>query len=112
MQTTQIGNRGEQLVADALKRGGYEIVERNWKVRAAEIDIVARKQGVIYFVEVKFRSSTRQGDGLDYITDQKLHHMRRAAELWVLWHDWRGEYVLLAAAASGDRKEVELREIA
>jgi putative endonuclease len=111
MHTTDIGNRGEQQAAEALLRAGYEILERNWKTKYAEIDIVARKQGVVYFVEVKFRASDRQGDGFDYITPQKLKHMQRAAALWVAVHNWQGEYELLAVSVSGDTEVVEVREL-
>jgi len=112
MRTTQIGNKGEQLAAEALARLGYEIIDRNWKTKFAEIDIVALKGNVVHFVEVKYRATSRQGDGLDYITDQKLHHMQRAAELWVAVHNWNGEYVLLAVAVSGQSEEIDIREIA
>lgn len=112
MQTTDIGNIGEQLATEELIRLGYEILERNWKTKWAEVDIVARKNGIIYFVEVKYRASSEQGDGFDYITDQKLHHMTRAAELWVGIHDWAGEYQLLAAAVDGESGETDIREIA
>jgi putative endonuclease len=111
MKTTDIGNRGELLVSEELTRLGYEVIERNWKNRWAEIDIVARKNDIIYFVEVKYRSSSNQGDGLDYITDQKLHHMMRAAELWVGMGNWKGEYQLLAASVDSETKDVDLREV-
>ncbi|MDB5182865.1 MAG: rnhB [Candidatus Saccharibacteria bacterium] len=112
MQTTKIGNKGEQTATEALIRQGYKIVDRNWKTKWAEVDIVAKKDGIMYFVEVKFRGSSRQGDGLDYITDQKLHHMMRAAELWVNMYEWAGEYQLLAAAVDGSLGETDIREIA
>jgi putative endonuclease len=112
MQTTKIGNMGEQIAAEALARLGYKVLERNWKTKWAEVDIVAKKDGIVYFVEVKFRGSSRQGDGFDYITDQKLHHMIRAAELWVAVRDWSGEYQLLAAAVDGQTGETDIREIA
>jgi len=43
MQTTKIGNLGEQLAAEELSRQGYKIIERNWKNKLAEIDIIALK---------------------------------------------------------------------
>lgn len=111
MQTTDIGNKGEQLATEELIRLGYEIIERNWKTKWAEIDIVARKNNVIYFVEVKYRTSARQGDGLDYITDQKLHHMTRAAELWVSMNNWNGQFELIAISVLGNGK-IDIIEIA
>lgn len=112
MQTTSIGNYGEQLASEALVHAGYEIIDRNWKTRASEIDIIASKNGTMYFIEVKYRASSMQGDGLDYITGQKLRHMQRAAELWVNMYEWKGEYSLLAAAVFGEGKDVDIREIA
>lgn len=112
MQTTDIGNRGEQLAAEELIRQGYEIMARNWKTKWAEIDITARKHDTVYFVEVKYRQTNQQGDGFDYITDQKLHQMRRAAELWVSMNSWNGEYELLGASVIGDTNEVDIREVA
>lgn len=111
MHTTTIGNRGEEIAADLLSHQGYKLLERNWKTKWAEVDIIAKKDKIIYFVEVKYRSSARQGDGLDYITDKKLHHMIRAAELWVVMHKWDGEYQLIGASVDGITKLVDLREI-
>ena len=111
MKTTDIGNTGEQLASEELVRLGYEILERNWKTKWSEIDIVARKNEVVYFIEVKYRASSRQGDGFDYITDQKLTHMTRAAELWVSVHNWNGGYELLGASVDGASNNVEIREI-
>ena len=112
MQTTAIGNRGEQTATEQLVRDGYRILSRNWKTKFCEIDIIAIKDNVVYFVEVKFRRTNRQGDGFDYITPQKLRHMYRAAELWVVMHGWHGEYALLAASVSGANDSIEILEIA
>ena len=111
MLTTTIGNHGEQIAAEAMIRQGYEIIDRNWKTKWAEIDIVAQKDGIMHFAEVKFRSSTNQGDGFDYITDQKLMQMQRAAELWVSMRHWSGEYVLLGVSVDGQGNAVDIREI-
>lgn len=111
MQTTSIGARGEALAAQALLRSGYRIIARNWKTRHCEIDIVAIKDGVVYFVEVKLRSNLRQGDGFDYITSSKQRRMYRAAESWVLRYGWNGEYTLVAAAVNGNTGVVDLREL-
>jgi putative endonuclease len=111
MHTTQIGDKGEQMASEELVRLGYEIIERNWKVKIAEVDIVAQKDKVMYFVEVKYRETLAQGDGFDYITPGKLSHMARAADLWVEAHGYRGEYAMLAIAIHGQANSIEIREV-
>lgn len=101
MTTKQTGDQGEDAAAQHLEREGYRVLERNWKTRWCEIDIVAEKDSVVYFVEVKYRVSSRQGDGLDYITDKKLQQMAFAAELWVANHRYVGDYALAAIAVAG-----------
>lgn len=57
----------------------------------------------MYFVEVKYRSSTKQGMGLEYITNKKLAQMHFAAELWLAGHqDSATDYRLAAAEVAGD----------
>lgn len=102
MSATDSGRKAEKAVAEYLKTRGFKILEHNWRTRWCEIDVVAQKGAAVYFVEVKYRRTTRQGDGLEYITPKKLDQMTFAAELWVSNHDWSGEYTLAAASVSGD----------
>lgn len=95
------GRVAEEAAAEYLEQHGFEIINRNWKTRYCEIDIVAKKKKMIYFVEVKYRLSEAQGSGFDYITDKKLHQMRFAAEFWVNERGWKGEYGLAAIEVSG-----------
>ncbi|MBR3323252.1 ribonuclease HII [Candidatus Saccharibacteria bacterium] len=74
------GRRGEESAADYLERLGHKIVERNWKTKWCEIDIVSEKDDVLYFSEVKYR---KRGDGLDAITPAKQKQMRFAAEMYL-----------------------------
>jgi len=52
------GNLGESIAVDFLKKEGYEIVETNYQKRIGEIDIIARKKGILHFIEVKTRSES------------------------------------------------------
>lgn len=81
--TTDIGLRSEQLVADHLASEGWVVLERNWRTRYCEIDLIAKKEGHLVFVEVKHRSKNLSGDGLDAITTKKLQQMRFAVEVYV-----------------------------
>jgi len=81
-----LGRRGEKLAADHLVASGYQIVERNWRCKQGEIDIVASKDGEIIFVEVKTRSSLAFGHPLEAITVTKLARLRRLAGAWCQEH--------------------------
>lgn len=83
---TSIGNRAEDEAANYLQHQGYEVVDRNWKTKWCEIDIIAMKRQVMYFVEVKYRKSSRQGGGIAAITPRKLNQMQFAAKLWLHQH--------------------------
>lgn len=98
------GHAAEVTAAEYLKKRGFEIIELNWKTRFCEIDIVAKKDGAMYFVEVKSRQNRSHGFGLEYITPAKLRKMRFAAEMWVGNHEWQGEYQL--AAVGIDENEI------
>lgn len=81
--SARAGAAGELAAAEYLKSLGYKVLERNWRVKAGEIDIIAEKDAVIYFVEVKYRKTNTQGGGIAAITPGKLKHMERAARLWM-----------------------------
>lgn len=100
--STSIGNQAEDAAALYLQEKGYAILSRNWRTRVCEIDIVAKKNRVVYFVEVKYRSSNSQGGGLDYITPKKLQQMSFAAENWVQEQKYSGDYQLSAIEVSRD----------
>lgn len=112
MKTTDQGLKAEAAVAELLQQHGFEIIDRNWKTRVCEIDIIAQKDRVIYFVEVKYRSSLAQGSGFEYVADQKQKQMTFGARVWTQNYDWTGDYRLMAAAVSGpDCENIEIIEI-
>lgn len=84
-----------------MEMRGFEILEQNWRIPRGEIDIVARKDGVIHFIEVKYRRSDDQGSGFDALTRTKLLQMQRTAWAWVDENKYRGEYVLSAVEIAG-----------
>lgn len=112
MNTTEIGRKAEVAVARYITAQGYDVIAQNWRTRWCEIDIVAQKSDTIYFVEVKYRKNSVYGDGFAYITPKKLRQMQFAADFWVACNNWRGDYMLMAAAVTGSGCDtVELVEI-
>jgi Holliday junction resolvase-like predicted endonuclease len=101
------GKAAEGKVVKHLKKQGYKIIDQNWKTKWCEVDIVAKKDECMHFVEVKFRGSDIQGSGFDYITPQKLRKMELAARSWVEINNWEGEYTLSAAQVSGNNYNID-----
>lgn len=67
----QLGADGESMACAELERLGYSIVERNYRIRSGEIDIVANDSGTVVFVEVKTKADGSFGDPVDEVTPQK-----------------------------------------
>jgi putative endonuclease len=75
-----LGRWGEDEAARYLQERGYEILERNYHTARGELDIIARRDDVLVFVEVKTRSSNRFGYPEDAVTARKQARMQKAAE--------------------------------
>lgn len=95
------GSRAEEIAAEYLRSNGYKVIDQNWKTKWCEVDIVASKKGTIYFVEVKYRRSSSQGRGFDYITRTKQKQMRFAATLWQQSQSSKNALSLAALEVSG-----------
>lgn len=80
--TRSVGDVSETVAANELVRQGHKIVARNWRTKYCEIDIVSRKDDIVYFTEVKHRHNDKGGDGLAAITPKKLNQMKFAAKLY------------------------------
>ena len=77
------GKRGEDLACEELQRCGYEILDRRFRTRCGELDIVARDGDVIVFVEVKARSDRSFGDPFEAVTWQKRRRLSQMAVLYL-----------------------------
>lgn len=107
----ELGRWGEQVAAKYLLTKGYRIEEINVRTEYGEIDLIAQREGVIVFVEVK----TRTGDGFGYpeeaITPQKAAHMIASAQAFIqtredLIKDWRIDVIAIRRSASENSPEI------
>lgn len=85
-----LGRAGEDRATHYLTGIGYDILDRNWRCRQGEIDIVARVGGHLAIVEVKTRRTTRYGHPLEAVDPRKL------ARVWQLAYAWAAEHPELA----------------
>lgn len=76
----ELGKIGEDLAARELERRGYAITARRYRTRCGEIDIVAERDGVLVFVEVKARADTEFGTAAEAVTPWKQRRLTRMAK--------------------------------
>lgn len=74
-----IGNKGEEIAIKFLKNKGYTILEKNYKTNLGEIDIIAKDNDTIVFIEVKTRTSSSFGYPFESINSRKIHKLKNAA---------------------------------
>lgn len=79
----RLGAEGERIAAEYLEQLGYTILDRNWRIREGEIDLVARDGSDIVAVEVKTRGGSGYGHPLEAITAIKARRLRRLLLSWV-----------------------------
>ena len=80
---TDKGHRGEVLAAKQMEKMGYEILERNFHALKGEIDIIAKKDNVIVFTEVKYRKNEKMGTPAEAVNHWKQQHIIRAAKAYI-----------------------------
>jgi putative endonuclease len=85
--TTDLGARGERIAAAYLTELGIRVLDRNWRCRHGELDLVARDGDAIVFCEVKTRRGTGYGHPVEAVTAAKQRRLRILAQRWLDAHD-------------------------
>ena len=91
--TRQIGDEGEAIAAAYLESKGYTILEQNYFFERAEVDIVAYDESYIVFVEVKRRANRNFGNPEEFVTEEKIENIYKAAEAWLYERKMEGSPV-------------------
>ncbi len=87
-----IGKSGEKKAAELLEKKGYLIVERNYRHRRGEIDLIARKDNLLLFVEVKTRTGNADwGYPEEAVTNKKARKVVSCANAYIFKVNWQGE---------------------
>lgn len=93
----RLGRWGEEAAARYLQAQGYEIIARNLRTEYGELDLIARKDGKLIFVEVKARRSVRFGHPEESVTPAKQEHLIAAAQTYLLTQpadtEWRVDVI-------------------
>jgi putative endonuclease len=115
MHKKELGSKGEKMASDYLEGIGYRVLDKNFRKREGEIDLIAEKDGEIAFIEVK----TRGGGGFGYpeeaVDDEKIEKMTDVANLWLeekekLDNSWRIDIIAIELD-SGTPKITHIKNI-
>ncbi|OQY28688.1 MAG: YraN family protein [Candidatus Cloacimonetes bacterium 4572_55] len=87
ISTREIGNRAEKMALDYLAGKGFRLIRRNYRAGRDEIDLIMGHRGVLVFVEVKARSTTRFGLPQDAVDSKKKSRLIRCAYRYLIEHD-------------------------
>ncbi len=86
MNNRAVGAKFEQDAAEFLQENGYQILAKNFRCRIGEIDLIAKAEGYLCFIEVKYRSGTGKGYPAEAINYNKIRKITRTAEFYMLLH--------------------------
>ena len=103
------GNKGESIAAQYVAEHGFTVLERNWRYKYWEVDIIACKKNKLHFFEVKTRSNERFGKPEESIRRDKMNNLKNAAEEYLYQHsEWKYiQFDVIAITLRGD----EVREV-
>lgn len=87
------GKKGEAAAARYLEKNGYEIVKYNYTIFGSEVDLIARKDETLCFVEVKTRGSDNFGLPEEFVDDRKRRKIIRAAKVFIGQKEYADFYV-------------------
>lgn len=110
--TAETGRAGERAATEYLRRAGYDICALNWRQGRDELDIVARRDGILHFVEVKTRRAGSLTPPEAAATPRKFRALSRAAACYLHTVGWQGEVQFdLASAEVADDGSIRVELI-
>jgi putative endonuclease len=106
ISNTQIGQIGEDLACDFILKQGYVILERNWRYKKAEIDIVCKKDEILVFIEVKCKSSSYFGEPEDAVDEAKEALLIDAAQRYMdkIAYNWEIRFDIISIVLDAQKR--------
>jgi putative endonuclease len=105
----ELGKKGEELACLHLKKNGYKILHMNWRHLHDEVDIIAEKENILVFVEVKTRSSNYFGEPYIFVNKKKQNFLIRAANSYFDKYDvdMEGRFDVISIIISADKHRID-----
>ena len=112
MKNKQVGDKVETIAVNFLLKKGFNIIERNWRYKHLEIDIIASVKDKLHFVEVKTRTNKKYGLPEESISKAKMNHLKIGAEAYLFINpEWELiQFDVIAIMLTKDKEEIFLIE--
>lgn len=106
---SEIGKHGEELALAFLKDKQYAIIHKNYRYKRLEIDLIAKKENVLIFIEVKTRSKTLFGQPEDAVDHKKAARIIEAADHYIFETDWKNNirFDVISITLSRNGQQIE-----
>lgn len=106
---TEKGRLGEDKATEYLENKGYMILDRNYRYKRSEVDIIASYDDLLVFVEVKLKSYTTFGQPEEAVNEAKANKVMEGAEQYTYDNDWQGDirFDIISIVNNNGRYEVE-----
>ena len=102
MNNRKKGDRSEALASQFLEAKGYLILKRNYRYGRNEIDIIASRNDLLLFVEVKSRKNTSYGYPEEFVSEKQIERIQEAAEEYIYATNWKGRIRFDIISVTGD----------
>jgi len=110
-KTLKVGKAGEKFAAQFLLEHTYQIITTNFRTKFGEIDIIAKKNDIIYFVEVKTRIGILKGKPYEAVNKRKIQHLKYASEIYILKNNLKNHKLSLLVISIVLTKEMQIDTI-
>ena len=105
------GKFGEKLAKEYLINHDYKVLHTNWRTARYEVDIIAQKDNILVFCEVKYRSSSLFGEPEFFVTKQKQKNIIKSAAVYIGQNFWQGETRFDIISVLMERKTIKINHI-
>lgn len=107
-----LGNHGEKLAYEYLIQKEYEILHTNWRYQRAEIDIIAKKNEILFIIEVKTRATDYFGKPAEFVSLQKQKLLIKAANAYIETYDLdiEAQFTIVSIIIKKSKVDIEMIE--
>jgi putative endonuclease len=105
-----LGKTGEDLALDYLKSHGFFVLDKNFTSKFGEVDIIAKKNLSLYFIEVKTRSNLNYGEPFEAVNKRKIYHIKKASQYYLLknnYNDYKLKVAVFSILIEGEKIKIK-----